>query len=121
MIVTDHLLAWIRDQLTIRHWNVADFAKHTKTTRTGWVRILNGETRSLSAKAIMDLARVFNLPEVELYRMANPHQSFKVHESSGTYLVRDALVKFIEGDIIKNPDHKQAYEGIAAAFGYRKP
>lgn len=120
MIVNKQLLDWVRSRLRSKGWTVADFARQTRTTRTGWVRILNGETKALSAKAIDDLCQVFELSEIDLYHLAHPDRAMIVRESSVAYSPRDQLVDFVAADLSAHPDHRPAYESIAAAFGYRK-
>lgn len=123
MIVTPHLISWIKDRLASKGWDIAALSRNTETSAPGWSRILNGQSASLRARAIEDLCTAFGVNEIELYYAANPDAAIPRHtalESKPRYGYSDALTSFIAHDIEKYPAHRSAYEAIAVAFGFKK-
>jgi hypothetical protein len=89
---TKQLRDWIRQKVESEYdGNLTAFAENTAVSRQTWMNILRTRYRSLRQQAVDDLCDLFELTEIDLYRIAHAEvtDGDEVQESPAAYRPKD--------------------------------
>lgn len=88
---TEHLRAWINSQIEAHFdGNRSAFAENTAVSRQTWLNIISGKYQSLRQQAVTDLCTLFEISEIDLYRIAHPEMGVgALKEATPTYKSKD--------------------------------
>lgn len=89
---TQQLRDWINRKVESEYdGNLTAFSENTAVSRQTWMNILSSRYRSLRQQAVDDLCSLFDVTEIELYRIAHPDAAGgdAVRESPSSYRPKD--------------------------------